>query len=138
MPDFSNVAAALIAKLEGDATLMALMTGGVYRDVAKSGKTKFVIVSFISGIDTYVFEGSALEEHLYLVKAVSQDSSGLDVKTAAARIHTLLQDVQLTITGYSHQLTRREEPIAYTEIDGVDNAISWQHRGGRYRVVVSP
>ena len=138
MADTSEIDAAVIAKLAGDATLLALMTDGVFMDIAPAGKTKFVIVSQSTHADDYVFEGGAFEDVTYLVKAVENSASGLTVKTAAARIHTLLQDVQLTITGYKHCLTRRSERIRYTEVDEVDGNIRWQHRGGRYAVVVSP
>lgn len=128
----------MIAKLANDATLTDLMTDGVYMDVVPSGKTKFVIVSQVIHEDEYVFEGRAFERFTYLVKAVSLDTSGTDVKTAAARIDTLLQGVALTITGYSHCLTRRTERLRMTEVDDVNHDIRWQHRGGRYEVVVSP
>lgn len=138
MPDPSDVDAAIIAKLSGDATLLALMTDGVYMDVSPSGKTKVVIVSMSTHQDEYVFHGSAFEQSTYVVKAVEQSGSGATVKTAAARIHVLLQDVALTITGYIHAKTRRSERIRYTEVDDVNQDIRWQHRGGRYEVVVTP
>jgi hypothetical protein len=138
MADSSAVDGAVIAKLAGDGTLAALMTDGVFVDVAPNGATKFVIVSQVDHQDDYVFEGSAFEMFLYLVKAVDLSADGSNVKTAAARIHALLQDVALTITGYSHSLTRRQSRVRMTEVDEVDGNIRWQHRGGRYEVVVSP
>ena len=138
MADSSNVDAAVITKLSGDATLMASLTNGVFADVATPGSTLFAIVSQVDHNDEYMFEGCAYERFLYLVKAVCLGADGTTVKTAAARIHTLLQDVPLTITGYSHMLTRREGRIRYTEVDDADPAIRWQHRGGRYEVLVSP
>jgi hypothetical protein len=138
MADPSDVDAALLAKLTGDTTLMGLMTDGVHLDVAPSGKTKFVILSLSTHEDDYVFEGSAFERSQYIVKAVERSNSGTNVKAAAARIHALLQDVALTITGYTHSMTRRAERIRYTEVDELDADIRWQHRGGRYDVFVSP
>lgn len=136
--DSSDVDAAVIAKLVGDATLMAILTDGVYVDVASSGKTKFCLVSQIAHEDDYVFDGRIWEKFLYLIKAVAQQTSGADVKTAAARIDVLLQDVALTISGYGHLLTRRVERVRYTEVDDVNNDLRWQHRGGRYEVVAAP
>jgi hypothetical protein len=135
--DPSEVDAAIIAKLAGDATLAALMTDGVYMDVAPSGKTKFVIVSLAAHEDVHQLGGNAFELSTYLVKAVEQNVSGATVKTAAARIHTLLEHVTLTITGYSHAMTRRAERVRYTEIDNENQDVRWQHRGGRYDVMVS-
>lgn len=139
MADASEIDAAIVAALSGDSTLDALMPDGVFVDVAPNGATAFVIVSLTYHEDVYQFgEGRAFERATYLVKAVEQTVNGANVKSAAARIDALLQDVALTITGYTHLVTRRVERVRYTEIDEVDNNIRWQHRGGRYEVVVSP
>jgi hypothetical protein len=138
MSDSSDVDAAVVTKLSGDATLMALTTDGVFMDVSASGETKFVIVSQVAHEDDYVFDGRVWETFTYLIKAVDRSTSGATVKTAAARIDTLLQDVALTITGYGHLLTRRTERVRYTEVDSVDADIRWQHRGGLYQVVAAP
>lgn len=138
MADTSAVDAAVLAALSGDATLLALMTDGVFWDVAPNGLTKFVIVSQVAHEDENAFSGRTFESILYLVKAVDRSAAGSDVKTAAARIDTLLQDVALTITGYAHSLTRRLERVRYTEVDDIDLNIRWQHRGGRYELFVSP
>lgn len=138
MADPSNVDAAIVAKLVADSTLMALLTDSVYMDVAPNGKTAFAIVSLVAHEDEYVFEGSAYEKSLYLVKAVVRDDGEATAKAAAARIHTLLQDVALSITGYAHMLTRRTERVNYTEVDEIDPDTRWQHHGGRYDVFVSP
>jgi hypothetical protein len=113
------------------------MTDGVYLDVAPSGKTKFVIVSLAAHEDVPQLGGSAFELSTYLVKAVEQNVSGATVDTAAARIQTLLEHVTLTITGYSHVMTRRAERVRYPEIDPENPDVRWQHSGGRYEVMVS-
>jgi hypothetical protein len=59
------------------------------------------------------------------------------VKTAAARIHTLLQLGTLTATGYTLMRLARLERVRYTEVDE-DTDARWQHRGGHYEVMVSP
>jgi hypothetical protein len=138
MPDSSAIDAALVAKLIGDATLMAITTDGVWMDEAAPEATKFVIISLIEATDEPMFAGRAFEDALYLVKAVTLNSSGADVKTAAARIDALLDHQPLTVAGYSHCLTRRERRERHTEVDDQDTSIRWQHRGGQYRVVVSP
>lgn len=138
MADPSAVDAALEAKLLGDATLMAILTDGVYFDVAKPSAQRFALISVVTHEDGYVFNNSAFEKSTYLIKAVTLGTSGADVKTAAARIHTLIQDVPLTIPGYAHSLTRRTERVRYTEVDDVNPAVRWNHRGGRYEIFVSP
>lgn len=138
MADSSAVDAALVALLSGDATLAALMTDGVFFDIAQSGATKFVVISQVIHEDDYTFSGSFVERFTFLVKAVERSTSGTTVKTAAARIHTLLQDATLTVTGYGSMLCRRQERVRYTEVDEIDRDIRWQHRGGRYEVWVNP
>ncbi len=138
MADASDVDAAIVEKLASDATLMSMMTDGVFIDVSPSGKTKCVIVSLVIHEDHYMFGAEAYERSLYLIKAVEKSSTGTTIKAAAARIHTLMQDVELPIAGYQHMLTQREERVRYTEVDLDDNDARWQHRGGRYAVFVSP
>lgn len=138
MSDSSEIDAALVAALAGDGTLSALTTDGVWMDMAPNGKTKFVIVSLIIHEDMNSFDGRALERATYLVKAVEQNVSGAITKAAALRIDEVLQDQPLTITGYTHLVTRRVERVRYTEVDDVNADIRWQHRGGRYEIVVSP
>lgn len=135
--DASEVDAAVSSTLVNDATLAALMTDGVYFDVAAHGLTKFVIVSLLAHEDAYLFGGSAWERFVYLVKAVALSSTGADVKTAAARIHTLLQDGSLSPTGYGLMRMQRLERVRYTEVDD-DTDQRWQHRGGQYEVLVQP
>lgn len=138
--DSSNVDAAIVETLQGDATLAALLPDGVFIDVAPANKTRFVIVSQVIHEDHYALnDQAAFEQFLYLVKAVARDSSaGTPVKAAAVRINELLQFQPLTVTGYDHMLTRREERVRYTEVDSENPETRWQHRGGRYAVFVSP
>lgn len=138
MADSSDVDAALVAKLLADAPLMAAMPDGVYFDEAAQGKTKFVIVSLVNETDTPMFGARAFEDAVYLVKAVALSTSGGDVKTAAARIDALLEYGTMAVTGYGLMTMRRESRLRLTEVDAVDASIRWQHRGGRYQVMVSP
>lgn len=145
MPDSSAIDQALIDKLLGDATLMALMPDGVHVDEAPAGKTQFVIVSLVDAHDTPIFEGRGTETGLYLVKAVERSTVAVkNIKAAAARIDALLDPqpplprATLTITGYGLQLLRRESRLRMLEVDDADSSIRWQHRGGRYEVVAAP
>ena len=142
MADASAVDAALVAKLLADATLMAITTDGVYIDLAPQGCTKFVLVSQSAHEDAYTQpETSAFERFVYLVKAVTANVSGVDAKTAAARIHTLLQFGTLSATGYSLMTMRRLEDngrVRHTEVDAASDRLHWQHRGGLYEIEVQP
>jgi len=136
--DSSEIDNALVAKLGADAALLAIATNGVYWDEAPAGSTKFVIVSLVDEHDEAMFGARAFEDALYLVKMVALSTSGADVKAAAARIDTLLEGGTLTPAGYRLMVMQRESRIRITEVDDVDASIRWQHRGGQYRVMVSP
>lgn len=137
MPDSSDIDNAVIAKLGADATLLALAPNGVFYAEAPPGSTRFVIVSLVDEDDVLMFGGRAFENALYLVKAVMLSTAGGDIKAAAARIDTLLHEQPLTVSGYSVTTMRRESRERATEVDDVDPALRWQHRGGIYRVVAS-
>lgn len=137
-PDSALIDAALLARLSGDATLMAICTDGVYVDEAKQNATKFVIVSMVDQFDESVYVlGRAIESALYLIKAVTLGSSSLQAAQAAARIDAILEDVPLTASGYTGMSLFRESRLRLTEVDEVDPSIRWQHRGGNYRVEMS-
>lgn len=137
MADSSLIDNALIAKLGADATLLALCPNGVYYGEAPPGSTRFVIVSLIDANDEPMFEGTAFEDGQYLVKAVMLSSENGDIKAAAARIRTLLDQQPLTVSGYGVSIVRRVAPMRNTEVDDLDKSIRWFHRGGRYQVVAS-
>ena len=140
MPDSSDIDAAIVTKLQSDATLAALLQSGtsVFVDEAPSGATQFVIVSLVDEVDEPQFGGRAFEDALYLVKAVELSTVAVkNIKAAAARIDALLEQGSLTVTGYSLALLRREARIRITEVDDVDSSIRWAHRGGHYRIVMS-
>ena len=136
-PDSSAIDNALVAKLLGDAALMALMPDGVFIDEAGQDSRRFVIVSLVVAFDEPMFGGRAYEEATYLVKAVALSTSGGDVRAAAARIDALLDGGTLAAAGYTLMHMRRSERIRSTEVDEVDRSVRWQHRGGRYEVFVS-
>jgi len=137
MADSSAIDAALVAKLAADATWMAFVPDGVYMDEAPPGSQRFVIVSLIDESDDQMLGGRALEDALYLVKAVSLSTAGGDVKSAAARIDVLLEQGSLTVSGYAISCMRREARVRATEVDEIDPSLRWNHRGGQYRVVAS-
>ena len=137
MPDSSNIDNALIAKLASDSTLLALCPNGVYWAEAPPVSTRFVIVSFVESHDEQMFGGRAFEMPHYTVKAVMRSNAGGNIQAAAARIDVLLEQQPLTVTGYTVTCVRRVSPIRETEVDDLDEAIRWQHRGGVYEVTAS-
>lgn len=137
MPDSSAVDAALCGLLAADGALTSLMPDGVYIDLAVSPSRSFVIVSQLAHSDTYILQTAGFEIFTYLVKAVTMGSSSGPVKSAAARIQTILQEAQLHPTGYTDVRVQRIERVRYTEIDEVSNE-RWHHCGGHYEVWVQP
>lgn len=134
MSDSSDIDQALIALLGSDETLLSYMPNGVYWDEAPPGSTRFVIVSLVDTVDEAVFGGRAFEDTLYLVKAVGLSTTSPNMKAAAARIDTVLDEQTLTANGYVHMTMFREGRIRLTEVDDLDADIRWQHRGAYYRV----
>lgn len=127
----------LLATLKADATLTTRAPGGVYRDMAPQGTAEpFVIVTLMAHLDIPQFgDAPAYEEGRFLVKAVGQGTSATATESAADRIHALLNGGTLTVTGFTHMGTWREERISYVEADG---SARWQHRGGMYVVRACP
>jgi hypothetical protein len=137
-PDSSEIDQALIARLAADTQLLALMPNGVYYDLAPVGSKQFVIVSLLEQSDERMFGGRAFEDGLYLVKAVEHSTvTQKNTKAAAARIDALLEEQVLTVTGYAPMALFRETRVRAVERDEVDPSITWTHRGGHYRVVMS-
>jgi hypothetical protein len=138
MVDGSEVDAALLAILQGDATLSALMPDGIWFDVANPGATRFVIVAQLAEADEPMFGATAFESYTYLVKAVAPGKSAKDtVLPAARRIRELLDGALLTPDGYGDMRCARIERVRYSELDEI-NDVRWHHRGGHYEVIVSP
>jgi len=141
MPDSQDIDTALLTKLSGDATLLALLPNGVWFDEAPPGSKRFVVVSLVDENDEQRFGARAAEDARYLVKAVmlttASPTANADIKAAAARIDVLLDNQTLTATGYASMLVERESRIRLTEVDDVDPTVRWYHRGGQYRVVMS-
>lgn len=149
-PDSSLVEDALIAKLLNDAALKAVLPDGWWWDiagaVAAGGQRKpqrFGILSLVDHSDVAIFGGRAWEDYTILVKGVVLQSTGGNVKAAAARIDAILDPqppeppCSLEIEGYGTMAIFRERRIRYTEVDQNDIAIRWLHRGGHYRFQVT-
>jgi hypothetical protein len=130
---------ALVAILSNDPTIEALLPDGVYMDVSPAGKTRCVIVRLETHEDTRGLGMPLYERFVYLVKAVTLATSGVDADSAAFRIHELLEAATLApITGYVHMSTLRLERVRYPEPDAMDADKRWQHSGGHYEILVSP
>jgi len=141
LPDMSAIDAAVIAKLDGDSILSALVPSGVFWDLAPQGTTLYVSVSLAEFVNEGVLGGAdGIDRVGYTVKVVSRTTGGTTVRDAAARIHDLLHLQSLDLdpsTGYEQMICKRVQRIRHTEPDAADPAAHWQHRGGVYDVMVS-
>lgn len=137
-PDSSLIDAALVTLLSNDAQLKSIMPDGVYFDEAPPNLRNFVIVSLFAEDDRQAFDGRIVDDALYVVKAVSFGTSGSAVKAAAFRIDQLLENQTLVVAGFGCAAMFRESRIRYPEVDDLDPNIRWQHRGGHYRVQMTP
>lgn len=138
MIDATEVERALIGKLAGDATLAAVLTDGVYYDVAPIGSTRFCIVSLSSSRGLYeLADGETFRALIYVVKAVVLGSASADVAAADKRIQELVdrQPLDVSAAGAELMVAHWIDRIRYTETANND---VWQHRGARYELTVTP
>ena len=144
MPDPSAIRDALLARLNGDATLRAAIPGGAYWDVGPPSSRRHVIASLTAAAHVRAFGHRVLHDHVYLVKAVvmtSEPNAAALADTAAERIDALLENGTLTIQGFTLEgmyLDPGLDVLDSVEVDEIDPAIRWFHRGGQYRIVASP
>jgi hypothetical protein len=144
MPNSSDIDNALLVKLQNDAALMALMPNLAHWDLAPDGSARYVLVSLSAPRDVHTFGQRAIEDNVYIVKAVGResplDTTKPDMNAAAARIDALLEGGTLTAAGYTLIAMYRDDDlprIRTTERDEVESKTRWHHRGGYYRVVMS-
>lgn len=142
LPDSGEIDNALVARLSGDATLMALVPDGIYFDDAPQGKRNFALCALVEALTPATMGDPqarrSREDCEYIVKVVMLNGSNANARQAAARIDQLLEDAPLTINGFTCLSVHRVRRIRDTEVDSVDATIRWQHRGGFYRIVAAP
>ncbi len=123
------VQAAIHGKLTGDATLMGMVTA-VHDQVPEDASFPYLAI----GDDTAVDFGTKTEagqELTLTLHAWSRAHGRREVKDILARIHALLHHQALTVTGFTHLLTRFEFTQTFRDRDGLT-----QHGIARYRVIV--
>ena len=138
MSDSGAIDEAVLATLRADAELAALLPDGIYFDLPDPGSTRYGLVTLVNGLDVAQFGGRLYEDIVYLVKATMFGSHQSQLRQAAARIDELLEDVPLTASGYAWMTTHRILRIRYPEVDQHDPTIRAFHRGGQYRIQMTP
>lgn len=142
LPNSWDIDSALIGKLQADATLTTMLPDGVFYGVAPPNAQRFAIVSLIDPTDKSVFGKRAIEDNLYLVKAVGLSTvmTVAQNKAAAYQIDLVLHDQPLTVNGYVFGDMHRDENqarIRIPEPTSTDPSITWLNGGAFYRVRVS-
>src|SRR5262245_20197783 len=145
-PNSSDIERALIAKLAGDAALVALLPDGIFYGLAKPNAKRFAIVSLVDPVDRPMF-GGRLEDNLYLVKSVGLANLVTGVgwtwsqaNQAGYRIEELLDDQPLTVAGYEFIASYRDPDLSRIrepEADETDKSLQWLHAGAYFRVTVA-
>jgi hypothetical protein len=132
---------ALYGKLAGDSTLNGLLasppTGwskSIFYQVApETARFPFIVFSKQSGVPTESFgDPSAIENDVWLVKAIDSDSTADDAEAIQARIATLLNDATLSISGAALLYLRRQSDVDYSE---VSDGTTYRHAGSLYKLV---
>lgn len=132
---------AVYGKLAGDTTLTNLLaaptTGyahAIYFQIAPQGaQTPYVVFSKQSGVAVETFgDPSAMENDMWLVKAIDHNTTADPAEAISARVTALLNDASLSISGATTLYLRRKSDVQYPE---VTDGETYQHVGSLYRLV---
>ena len=99
---------ALYSRLSGDATLVALLPGGIHNLEAPHDANQvladfpLLVFQMLPTTDEYVLgqDAVAVENMPYIFRAGSRGNDESVVHTILDRVHTLLQGYALSVTGY--------------------------------------
>jgi len=136
-----DVDAALLAKLQADAQLVAIATDGIWFGETKATALKWVQVTQIDHGDEQMFETVAYETVLYQIVAIIQNTSAVPAINAGVRIHAVLTGLtRTTFTPANYVLmeVRRTTRIRYNERDKSNADLIWQHDGAQYELLLAP
>jgi uncharacterized protein DUF3168 len=134
---------ALYGRLAGDTTLNGLLAApaagyskAIYHDQAPAGAGfPFVVFGKQSGVPTEAMgDPSALENDVWLVKAVDRSTSADTAEAIQARVASTLNDASLSISGATHLYLRRQSDVEYPE---VTDGVTYRHAGSLYRLVTT-
>lgn len=115
--------------LDGDATLGALATGGVFFSVVadQDAEMPYVVFHYEGGTEEWALQGNGIERDRYQVKGISPRAD--IAEDIDERCRVLLDNADL---GGDHLFCRREAGVSYST---VDDGLPIHYRGSIYRVV---
>lgn len=131
---------ALYGKMAGDTTLTALLatppagvTKSIYHEQAPEGaRLPYVIFSKSTGTPSYSLSALNMDNELWLIKGVDRGNDADTVDGIASRLHALLTDGTISISGKTQLYLRRDSDVEYAEeTDGVQ----YKHAGALYRLI---
>lgn len=135
---------AIYARLTGDGTLTAMLgggaTGGVHNteaphdDNVSLADFPVLVYQYLDTTDDYVLSGPATEVLPYLFKAAARESDNATVHAILDRVHVLLQDHVLAVSGYTTLFLRRmsRQPV----VPITEYGVSYRQGSHRYLLEV--
>lgn len=136
-----DVDAALLAQLQADAALVALVPDGIYFGDAKAASLRWLQVAQIHQDNEDMFNAVAYESILYQITAVIQNTSAVPAINAAVRIEAVMRALApatFMVANYRLMSVQRTARIRYTERDKANADLIWQHHGAQYDVRMVP
>lgn len=133
---------AIYSRLSGDATLMALLPGGVHQVEAphdeNTAAADFPVLVFrtLDTTDEYVLSGLATESIPLEFLAGAQGNDNEAVHDILDRVYVLLQDYALTVTGYSTLYLRRASRRPVMPV--TEYGVSYRQGSHRYNAEFAP
>jgi hypothetical protein len=132
----SAIDQAIVGRLSADGALTAAAPGGVWWELApQDAATPYVVITLAEDFDEPQFRSTAYEVAQYAIEAMDDGPSFAGVSTAYDRIHALMQDPALAITGYTLMKCFRRRRYRSVIEDG-DQRI--QQVGGVYELWAQP
>src|SRR5574343_108944 len=119
-------------RLNGDATLTALIPGGVWNTLADRDADYPLVIFNRTGRGEYgTTLGNARVWRMmrYDIYGITKHVGSVTAARIDERLHELLSDHILTLTTYTHMYSRRINDIRIVE---VDNGVEYEYCGGVY------
>ena len=126
------IEAGLYTKLGADTALISELGGetAVYNRHAPQGVSRPYVVFFHAGGGHENLNPSDLQNHVYLVKGVSDGSK--EAGTIDGLCKAALHKQTITVSGYTNFYTARENEVQTTEI--TREGVAVYHTGAYYRI----
>ena len=125
---------ALYTLLAADATLMALIPGGVHNTVADAPSGTYLVFQKVADTPVgYTYRLLEGESYLYQFRIIAKGFSKASILDALARVRTLLNLTTLTVTGHTFWRTTWESDMPdMAELDS--DSVPLLQVGATYRI----